>query len=179
MLLSICKKLQEQDFWEVMDSFVLLACTSVEAFRMLLERLLACLNLSLDSEDLFCWYKQKSDFYNYGGSTSNWKPWKSVRLDLILSMRDIYINFNLSPLSKFTSRNRSMEFKDILQWNISQIIRKTIPVSTRIVLSYLINQDIPLWFWQKVNVNWDCNTIRISQWRESHCRTNISVRKNK
>ena len=71
MLLSICKKLQEQDFWEVMDSFVLLACTSVEAFRMLLEQLLACLNLSLDSEDLFCWYKQKSDFYNYGGSTSN------------------------------------------------------------------------------------------------------------
>ena len=46
-----------------MDSFVLAAYESLSALRTLLQRLLACLNLTLDSEDLFCWYKQKSDFY--------------------------------------------------------------------------------------------------------------------
>ena len=29
---------------------------------------------------------------NYGSSTSSWKPWRWVRLDLILMMRNIYIN---------------------------------------------------------------------------------------
>ena len=46
-----------------MDSFVLAAYESLSALRTLLQRLLACLNFTLDSEDLFCWYKQKSDFY--------------------------------------------------------------------------------------------------------------------
>ena len=58
---------------------------------------------------------------NYGSSTSTWKPWRRVKLDLILSMRDRYINSNLSPLTKFTSNSRSTEFKDILPQNISVI----------------------------------------------------------
>ena len=41
-----------------------------------------------------------------------------VRLDLILMMKDVYINSNLNPLTKFTSTSRSTEFKDILQWKI-------------------------------------------------------------
>ena len=41
----------------------LLARASLAASRTLLQQLLACLNFSLDSEDLFCWYKRKSDFY--------------------------------------------------------------------------------------------------------------------
>ena len=73
---------------------------------------------------------------HYGSSTSSWKPWRWVRLDLIFSMRDIYINSNLNPLTKFTSSSRSTKFKDILSWNISQIISKTVPSSTRIVISY-------------------------------------------
>ena len=39
---------------------------------------------------------------------------------------------------KFTSSNRSTEFKNILPWNISQMITKTVPISTRIVISYAI-----------------------------------------
>ena len=39
------------------------------------------------------------------------------RLELILAMRDIYINSNLNPLTKFTSSSRSTELKDVLQWN--------------------------------------------------------------
>ena len=42
---------------EVMHSFVLVAYASLAASRTLLQRLLACLNFTLDSEDLFCWYK--------------------------------------------------------------------------------------------------------------------------
>ena len=62
-LLAICQKSWEPSFWEVMDSFVLLAYASLAASRTLLQWLLACLNFTLDSEDLFCWYKQKSGFY--------------------------------------------------------------------------------------------------------------------
>ena len=59
---------------------------------------------------------------------------KSVRLDLILTMSDIYINFNLNALTKFTSSSRSTEFKGIIPWNISQMITKTVPISTSILL---------------------------------------------
>ena len=48
-------------------------------------------------------------------------------------MRDICINSNLNPLTKFTSSSRSTESKDILPWNISQMIMKTAPMSTKIV----------------------------------------------
>ena len=46
-------------FWEVMDSFILLAYATSAASRTLLQRLLAYLNFNLDLKDLFCWYKQK------------------------------------------------------------------------------------------------------------------------
>ena len=55
----------------VMDSIVLLAYESLAASRTLLKRLLPYLNFSLDSEDLFCWYKQKVISMNYGSSTSS------------------------------------------------------------------------------------------------------------
>ena len=55
----------------------------------------------------------------------------------MLSMRDIYINFNLNQLTKFTSSSRSTKFEDILPWNISQMITKTIPISTKLVITVL------------------------------------------
>ena len=58
-LLAIRQKSREASFWEVMDSFVLVAYASLAVSRTLLQRLLACLNFTLDSEDLFCWYKRK------------------------------------------------------------------------------------------------------------------------
>ena len=62
-LLAIRQKSREPSFWEVMDSFVLLAYASLAASRTLLQQLLACLNFTLELEDLFFWYKQNSDFY--------------------------------------------------------------------------------------------------------------------
>ena len=58
-LLAICQKSQEPSFWEVMESFVLVAYANLAASRTLLQRLLACLNFTLDLEDLYCWYKRK------------------------------------------------------------------------------------------------------------------------
>ena len=56
-LLAIHQKSREPSFWEVMDSFVLLAHASLAASRTLLQQLLACLNFTLESEDLSFWYK--------------------------------------------------------------------------------------------------------------------------
>ena len=49
-LLAIRQKSREPSFWEVMDLFVLVAYLSLAALRTLLQRLLACLNFTLDSE---------------------------------------------------------------------------------------------------------------------------------
>ena len=46
-----------------MDSFALLAYESLAASRTLLQRLLACLDFALESEDLSFWYKRKNNFY--------------------------------------------------------------------------------------------------------------------
>ena len=46
-----------------MGSFVLLAHQRLAAARTVLQRLLACLNFTLESEDLSFWYKRKRDFY--------------------------------------------------------------------------------------------------------------------
>ena len=53
-LLAIRLKSREPSFWEVMDSLVLVANASLAPSRTLLQRLLACLNFTLYSEDLFC-----------------------------------------------------------------------------------------------------------------------------
>ena len=45
-----------------MNSFVLLALASLAASGTLSQHKIACLNFTLDSEDLFCWYKQKKSF---------------------------------------------------------------------------------------------------------------------
>ena len=66
---------------------------------------------------------------NYGSCTSSWKPWRWLRLDLILTMRDIYINCNVNPLTKFSSNSRSTKLKDIFSWNISHTMMKTVPIT--------------------------------------------------
>ena len=49
--LAIRQKFREPSFWEVMNSFILVAYASLAASRTFLQRLLACLNFTLDSED--------------------------------------------------------------------------------------------------------------------------------
>ena len=47
-LLAISQKYREPSFWEVMDSFVLVRYASMATLRTLFQRLLACLNFTLD-----------------------------------------------------------------------------------------------------------------------------------
>ena len=61
-LLAICQMCQGPSFWEVINSFVLVAYASLAASTTLLQWLLACLNFILDSEDVFCCYKWKKMF---------------------------------------------------------------------------------------------------------------------
>ena len=56
-LLTIHQKSQVPILWEVMGSFVLVAYASLAVSRTLLHRLIACLNVTLNSEDLFCCHR--------------------------------------------------------------------------------------------------------------------------
>ena len=133
-LLAICQKSQEPSFWEVIDSFVLLPYASLAASRTRFAMITNVSELYFRFRRFILLVQTKKVIsMNYDSIKSSWKPWRWVRLDLILSMRDIYISSDLKPLTKFTSSSRRTEFKDILVWNISQMIMKTIPISTRIV----------------------------------------------
>ena len=126
-----------------MDSFVSLAYASLGTSGTLLQGLPACL--------LFI-------FRRFVLSVQMQKWW--LRLNL---MRDIYINSNMHPLTKFPRSSRSTEFKDIFSWNISQMITKTAPTSTKIVISSEMKWGILFWVWQKVNGNWDNSMIIVKQ----------------
>ena len=111
---------------------------------------------------------------NYGSSTSSWKPWRQVRLGGIYTSVPTWTH-----LQNSLAAPEVLSLKISFPRNISQMITKTIPISTRIVISYAMKWGIPLWIWWKVNGNWDNKMIRISQWKESHCRTNTSIRREK
>ena len=106
----------------------------------------------------------------YSSSKNSWKPWRCTRCDLIFTVRNIYINFNLDPL---TWSSRSTKFKNTFAWNMSQMITKTIQINTRIVISCAMKSGIPFGVLMKVKGNLGKN-IRICQLRESDCRTNKS-----
>ena len=106
---------------------------------------------SLSEYDIYAGGKNKrSDFY--GSSTSSWKPWKWMKLDLIFMMRDKSIPARTHP-QKFSTSSRNTKFNDILSWSITQMITKTIPVCMRILMSYTVKRDITFWVWRRVNGN--------------------------
>ena len=109
----------------------------------------------------------------YNSSTNSWKPWRCASCNLIFTLRDIYINFNLDPL---TWSSRSTKFKDIFPWSICQMITKTIQISTRIVISCAMESGIPFGVLMKVKGNLG-KSIRICQQRGCDCRTSKSSEK--
>ena len=122
---------------------------------------------------------EKSDFYKLWQQHRQLKTMEMNEAYLVFSMGDIYISSNLNPLTKFTSSSRSTWLKDILSWNISQMVTKTNAINTRILMSYAMKCGILLWNRWKHNGILDNNMIRISQRRESHCRTNPGIRRKK
>ena len=135
-LLAICQKSWESNFWKVIDTCFSSICKCGSLRNPL--------TLITSLSELYCRFwrfivlvqAKKEISMNYGSSTCCWNPWRWVKFDLILMMSDIYINSNLNLLTEFTSSSRSTEFKDILPWNILQMITKTIPISMKIVISY-------------------------------------------
>ena len=175
--MTICQKSQEPGFWEVIDSFILLAYASLAASRTLLERLLAYLNFTLDSEDLFCWYKWKKRFLWSMAAAQEAEDHKD-KWELTAKLRwGIYTSIPIWTHSQNSLAVAAEALSLIFPWNISQMITKTIPISTRLVIRYPMKGGILLWIWWKVNGN--NNMIKIFQWRESHCRTNTSIRRIK
>ena len=158
-------------FWKVMNPFSFI---SICKFASLKDTFAMITSLS----KLYFKFR-RFIFYGLWQLHKQLKTMKMSKAWLILAMRDKYVNSNLNPLAKFTSSSRSTVFKDVHPWNISQMITKAVPVSPRIVKSYVMRQGILLWIWWKVTGNWDSNMIRISRWTESHCRTNTSVRRKK
>ena len=120
---------------------------------------------------------EKSDFFEIWQQHKQLKTREMSEACPDISMRDMYINSNLNPLTKFTRSSRSTEFKDIFAWNISVMTTKTVSISTRIVISYVMKRGIPLWILWKVNGNWDNKMIRVSKQWKSHCRANTRVKR--
>ena len=135
--------------------------SSLVAWRTLLQwlLLLALLNFTLDAKDLFGRVKKKSDFYEL------WQKHKQLRImdisEVWPDVEDkICISSYMDPLTKLNSSCRSTKFKkDVLPLNISQMIRKMVPVSPRTVISCEWKGH-PFWDWRKVSGNGDSNRIR-------------------
>ena len=75
-ILAIRQKLQPSHFWELIDSFVLLAYVSLAASKNLLKRLLACLHITLDSEYLLKMVNSQLVSINCSNSRKNNCHWK-------------------------------------------------------------------------------------------------------
>ena len=175
-LLAICQKFRELGFWKVMNCFALLADASFGASRTHLQQLLACLNFTLDSEDLFYWYKQKEWFLwtmsiaqaaeNHGDEWGlTWYLWWGIRTSIL--------TWTHSPNSLAAAEALSLKISShgtSLKWSQR---------ASQSAQAMRWNRSILLWIWWKVNGNWDKKMIKIPQWRESHCRTNTSNRRKK
>ena len=114
--------------------------------------------------------KKKKVSMRYDISTSSWKSWGRVGLSLIFKTGIIYTNSSLDPLTKFSSNCRSTNIKNILPWNASQTITKTIQICTEMVIAVWWKGASLFWVLSKVNRNqYRQSMIRISQMSEWHC----------
>ena len=123
-LLAIHQKSREPNFWEVMDSCFISTCnfgsfknpfatiTSLSELYFTIRRFI----ILVQKKKWFLWPMVAAQ-----GAENNGDEWGLTWYFLW----GIYINSNLNQLTKFTSSSRSTKFKDILPWNISQMITKT------------------------------------------------------
>ena len=146
-LLAIRQKSREPSFWEVMNSFVLLAYASLAASRTLLQRLLACLNFTLESEDFSLWYKRKK-----------WFLWTMAAAQAAENHGDEwgltwYLRWGIyTSVPTWTHGQNSLAAEEALSLKISYhgtsfIDRLDIQIIMRMVISYAMKRGIPLWIW--------------------------------
>ena len=81
--------------------FVLLANASFAASGTFLQQLLACLNFTLESEDLFFWYKKKkSDFYELWQQHKQLKTMEMVEVWSYILYEEYIHQFQPEPTHK-------------------------------------------------------------------------------
>ena len=114
-LLAIRQQSWKPSFWKVMDYFVLCKFGN---FKIPFAMIISLSKLYFRFRRFILLVQMKKVIsMNYGSSTSSWKPWRWMRFDLILTMRDIYINSNLNQLKKFTSSCRSTKSRPLFSSN--------------------------------------------------------------
>ena len=135
-LLAIRWKSREPSFWEVTDSFVLVAYASLAAPKTLLQRLLARFKFRFRGFILFVQIKKKNDFYEL------WQQHKLLKtMEMSEVWSDTYDEWYIDQYQPGPT-NKIHYLKDILLCNISEMISKTISISTRIVISYAMKRGI-------------------------------------
>ena len=173
---GIHQKSRVSSFWQVVDSFVLLAYASLAASRTFLQRLLACVNFTLDSEDLSFRYKQKK-----------WFQWTMAAAQTAENHGDkggltSYFWWAISrSILTWTHSQNSRAAAEVLRLNIVPCISQMITKTNQQENSHKQwdKTGYPVVNMIKVNGNWDNNRIRIFQRRESHCGTNTRIRRKK
>ena len=91
-----------------------------------LERLTVCRKFSLGSEDLSCWYKQMSDFYE------PWQQHKHLKtIEINKAWRDVY---DEGYIRQFKPLNKKIDQED-------QMIKKTVPISTKTFISRAMKNE--------------------------------------
>ena len=143
-----------------------MAKTRLTSSGYLLQRLLGCLKLALDTADLLCKYQRKNLFLWAMTARQTRENQRWMNIDLMLLIRGICINFNLNPVTKFSGTdNRSTYIKYTFPWNIYDMIKKSIPIRI-IIKSCEMKRSIPLWANRKVNGNW----YQLSKYSEQRIR---------
>ena len=132
-LFTICQKFQEPSFWAVLDSYFIRIHT-FDSFKNSFAR--------TSSLSEFCFRFRRFILLL-----------QTKRFDLILMMRDIYINSNMNPLknSLAAAEARYPPMEHLLDDH------QDLPISMRMVISYVMKRGIPLWICEKVNGNWENN----------------------
>ena len=87
---DIHQKSWEPSFWEVQDS-CFISISKFDTFNNPFE--ISALHFRCRRFILLVQTKEVISV-SYGSSRRSWKPWRRMRLDLMFTMRDIYINFN-------------------------------------------------------------------------------------
>ena len=98
-----------------------------------------------------------------------------MQLCLIFTKRNICTNLNLDQLINLSSSSRITKLKDILPWNIYQMISMSMAiyrVMKRVMKYLLLGLKESQW---KLRQQHDQN----SPYREYHCRTNTMLKTNK
>ena len=169
-LLPICQKSQEPSFCEVIDSYS--SIWKSGSFENPFATITSLSKLYFRFRRFALLVQTKtSNFY---------KLWQQHKQPKNMEISEVWLISipTRTHLQNSPAAAEALTHKNILPWNISQMIKKTIPITMRIAISYIMKQGILFLGYWKVNGNWE-NMIRVYQWRESHCRANTSIRRNK